>query len=301
MPIITVGMPVYNGEEFIRDALDSILSQTFPDFELIISDNASTDGMQKICREYAESDARIRYVRNPENIGAARNYNQVFRMARGKYFHWAAHDDAFRPEYLARCLEVLEKNPDLVLCFTQEVGIDERGNTLAERPYRLDTSLALPEDRFLELLKMHRGSPPIFGLMRADILRQTSLIGSYDGSDQVLLAELALHGRFRQIGENLFLHREHAGRSVHRHRGRHSVTVWFDTANAGKIVFPRWRWFWEYFRVIRKSPITLHQQWRCALHVLRWVRFRDNVEKMIEDIRIGSRSFAALLRYKLWS
>ena len=99
-PRVSIGLPVYNGENFLEFALDSILGQTFQDFELIISDNASTDATESICRRYAAKDSRIRYYRNPNNQGAAQNYNRVFALARGEYFKWAAHDDVCKPNYL---------------------------------------------------------------------------------------------------------------------------------------------------------------------------------------------------------
>ena len=127
MPRVSIGLPVYNGEKFIREAIDSIFSQTFEDFELIISDNGSTDRTQQICQAYAAQDLRIRYYRNKKNIGAARNYNLVFELASGEYFKWAAHDDLCAPEYLERCVEILDRDPDVVLCYPKTSIIDEHG------------------------------------------------------------------------------------------------------------------------------------------------------------------------------
>src|SRR4051794_3298661 len=92
-PKLSIGLPVYNGENFLAHAVDSILAQDFRDFELIISDNASTDRTAEICRGYAESDPRVRYVRFETNQGGSRNFCYVFELARGEYFKWAAHDD----------------------------------------------------------------------------------------------------------------------------------------------------------------------------------------------------------------
>jgi glycosyltransferase involved in cell wall biosynthesis len=126
-PKVSVGMPVFNGDRFIAETIDSILAQTFGDFELIISDNASTDGTEKICRQYADDDGRIRYVRNRENLGAAYNYNQTFHLSSGDYFKWACHDDLLRPEFLERCVEVLDRDPSAVLVYTDWAPIDETG------------------------------------------------------------------------------------------------------------------------------------------------------------------------------
>ena len=96
-PRVSIGLPVYNGDNYLAETLDSILAQTFTDFELIISDNGSTDRTEAICRRYAAQDHRVRYVRNPSNLGAARNYKRAFELARGEYFKWNGHDDPLAP------------------------------------------------------------------------------------------------------------------------------------------------------------------------------------------------------------
>ena len=107
LPQVSIGMPVYNGEKFIREALDSLLAQTFTDFELIISDNASMDGTEAICREYAERDQRIRYVRQAENRGPAANFRFVLDEAVGEYFMWAAADDVWTSRFIENCSQML--------------------------------------------------------------------------------------------------------------------------------------------------------------------------------------------------
>ena len=114
MPKVTIGMPVYNGERLIRKAIEALLNQTFRDFILVISDNASTDSTGEICVEYAKLDARIRYVRQPENRGAALNFGFVFDHARTEYFMWAACDDLRSEDFLEINLEFLETHPDFV-------------------------------------------------------------------------------------------------------------------------------------------------------------------------------------------
>ena len=109
-PRVSIGMPVYNGADHVAKAIQAILSQTFEDFELVISDNASSDGTDQICRRYAALDPRIRYCRNDHNLGAAANYNRVFELARAEYFKWAAHDDLYAPEYLERCVAELDSS-----------------------------------------------------------------------------------------------------------------------------------------------------------------------------------------------
>src|SRR5688572_7662493 len=123
-PKVSIGLPVYNGENYLSQALDSLLGQTYSDFELIISDNGSTDRTQEICRAYAIKDRRVRYFRSATNRGAAWNFNNVFALSSGKYFKWAAHDDICAPEFLERCLEVLECDPGIVVCFPKTMQMD---------------------------------------------------------------------------------------------------------------------------------------------------------------------------------
>ena len=133
-PKVSLGLPVYNGETFLAETLDSLLAQTFDDFELVISDNASTDDSQQICERYAALDPRVRYVRQVENRGAAWNFGEVFRLARGEYFKWCAHDDVCLPEFLAECVKVLDETPSVAWCMTGIEVIDRFGNPLDDVP-----------------------------------------------------------------------------------------------------------------------------------------------------------------------
>ena len=148
-PLVTIGLPVYNGGQFLATALDSLLGQTFTDFELIISDNASTDTTEEICREYARADARVRYRRSSENRGFTWNANRVVELAAGKFFRWAAHDDACLPTFLERCVETLRsESPSVVLAYPRSKVIDDAwcrplGTLGQARPPGFDTPQAL--------------------------------------------------------------------------------------------------------------------------------------------------------------
>src|SRR2546425_2550054 len=126
-PLVSIGLPVYNGENYVREAIESILDQGFADFELIISDNASTDRTGEICREWISRDSRVRYYKSEVNRGLAWNFNRVFELACGRYFLWVSHDDRVGEDYLSRCLEVLERYSGVVLCFSNSNYINETG------------------------------------------------------------------------------------------------------------------------------------------------------------------------------
>ncbi|MBE7415664.1 MAG: glycosyltransferase [Deltaproteobacteria bacterium] len=209
-PKISIGLPVYNAERYLRHSIESILGQTFSNFELVISDNASTDSTFDICAEYAARDRRIRLHRNARNLGAADNFNRVFRLSRAEYFKWAAYDDVCSPLLLERCLELLEDEPRVALCYPKTVLIDENGEEIG----KYDDSIHIPYARHHERLRNYLTkvnlANAVFGLMRSSVLRETKLLGKYFGADYVLLMEVLLRGRFHELPEHLFMRRDHA-------------------------------------------------------------------------------------------
>lgn len=206
-PRVSIGLPVYNGERFLKEALDSLLAQTYADFELTISDNASTDQTESICHAYEASDRRIRYYRNKENAGAAYNFNRVFELSHGEYFKWATADDVCSPELVARCLSVLDTTPTAVLVCAKTGFIDETG-TLVDR---YDPGWDLRDDSAHERLRyiIYAGHlvNPYYGLVRTSALSKTQLIRNYSGGDYCVLGELSLLGKFFEIPECLFFRR----------------------------------------------------------------------------------------------
>lgn len=275
-PTVTIGVPVYNGQNFLAEALDSVLAQTFTDFELVISDNASTDGTEAICRAYAEKDGRVRYYRSEVNYGASWNYNQTFQHARGKYFRWLAHDDLLMPDLLEKSVAVLEAHPDVVLCFTWVEDITSQGETIRIKKSGLGSNLPRPHQRFkgLSTIKPAFNCEEVFGLIRTDLLAKTKLIAPYSDSDRTLLADLGLYGPFYEIGEPLFQHRMHDKGSVVVYPDRQSRTSWFDTRKRGKLVFPSWRQLFELLGVIWTGPISLPEKLYCTAHMFTWIKRR---------------------------
>src|SRR3954467_10627446 len=157
MPRVSIGLPVYNGEKMIAGAVESLLAQTMTDFELVIVDNASTDGSQEICRALAARAPGVRYHRNDRNIGLAPNWNRAFELASAApYFKWAAHDDIHAPTFLERCLEVLDRDPPVVLATSKTDYIDADGNKIDRQPEPLPLDASDPLVRLQALLFSHR-------------------------------------------------------------------------------------------------------------------------------------------------
>ncbi len=282
-PKVSVGLPVCNGGKYLKKAIDSILTQTFKDFELIISDNASGDNTYKICKKYTYLDSRIRYVRSEINHGAAWNFNHVADLARGKYFKWMACDDICLPRFLECCLDVLDHNPQTVLCFPGTMDIDEKGRPRGEKKFEMKVADGKVHRRFRDLICINHSCFPIFGLMRTKALRQTCCIGPYVGSDRVLLAELSLQGRFVELKEKLFLHREHRHRSTRAMPNLQERISWFDPTKAGQLTYPNWRMFKEYIRCVDESDLALKNRIACLIQIMPWLK--NNYRSLFEDIR----------------
>jgi glycosyltransferase involved in cell wall biosynthesis len=276
IPHISVGIPVYNGQNFIAEAIESVLSQTYKDFELIISDNASTDETEVICRKYEQEDARIQYYRAPENRGASWNYNRVFELSQGDYFRWLAADDMLAPTLLEKSAFVLDSYPDVVLCFTWTRDIDASGEEIKIKPSTRDFAAQRPSERFysLSITVPWHNCEEVFGLIRWRVLESSNLIGPYTDSDRTLLAQLALYGPFYEIREPLFWHRIHEAGSVVVNPQTQQRAAWFDPTLRGKLIFPAWRQAYELFRVIGRSPIAVDEKINSYFKFARWVKRR---------------------------
>lgn len=261
-PHVTLGMPVHNGERYIRQAIDSVRSQTFEDFELVIADNASTDSTEAICREYVRTDSRIRYHRQARNLGAAQNFNFVFNQCRSPYFKWMAHDDLIEPTYLARCLDCFERGPEsLVLCYARRRLISPEGRPTfesSEGSTSRVTEGVKPGPSFRQLLKCQPDQFPmyVFGLIRTDALQRTRLIGRYPSADLVLVAEMRLLGPFGEVPEALFVQRRHApDHAWQARRSKSGEAQWYNpNATPGRQI-SSWHLFKEHVRGIATCPI----------------------------------------------
>ncbi|MCL4803575.1 MAG: glycosyltransferase family 2 protein [Anaerolineae bacterium] len=271
VPRVTIGLPIYNGQNYLAQTMDSILAQTYRDFEIIISDNASTDQTESICREYAARDERVHYYRNETNIGASANYNRVFELGQGAYFKWAAHDDLLAPTYLERCVEVLDRYPDVVLAYTQAKAIDDKGNIVKIYPGKHHFASPMPRERFYEFVLDPHPVVAVFGLMRREVLGRTRLIGKYSGSDRPLLSELSLLGKFYEVPEHLFFYRFHEEQSWGGNKSSQAQQAWYDPLRAGKITFPQWRLLREHLRSIERSPVGIKDRVSCYLYMGYWM------------------------------
>ena len=280
---VSIGLPVFNAERYLEQSLGSILGQSHRNFELIISDNASADATEAICRRYAALDVRVRYRRNPRNQGATFNFRQVVALSSGQYFLWAAHDDMFAPEYVERCVAFLEQNPDVVLCYSKSIEIDEQGQSLKRKDQILAADLPYPHQRFRELIRMDHNCQTMFGVMRASVLKRTSIHGDFPDSDRCMLAEVALYGKFHELPERLFFHRQHAQQVSRQYPSRQERMAELNPGRRFLIVLPHFRQFREYIHAIHRAPLDWKERLRCYFKMLYWLR--DNAPRLRRDLR----------------
>jgi glycosyltransferase involved in cell wall biosynthesis len=284
-PAVSIGLPVYNGENFLGEALHSLCCQSFTDCELIISDNASTDGTRAICESYAKVDGRIRYYRNHENIGVHRNWNRVFELSTGRYFKWAAHDDLYAVDFVEKCVSVLDSDPSVVLCYSKADFIDEMGQHLRSDTVHADATSAEPSTRFYNMIAVDHWCFQIFGVIRSAVLKATPLHADYFTTDRVLLAELSLHGRLYEIPEVLFHRRDHARASTRvALANKWSLLPSYNPAGMSQTRLLAVRRFWEYAAAVRRSSLPHADRMRCYASLARAGRAKvtDRLRRLAE-------------------
>jgi glycosyltransferase involved in cell wall biosynthesis len=263
-PLVSIGLPVYNGERFLAQALDSLLGQTLGDFELIVSDNASTDRTAELCQAYAARDARIRYVRQESNRGAVWNNNFVALQARGRYFKWASANDFCDLRLLEKCVAALRSDPGAVLCHGRTCIVDE--DTDERTPFADDVCAThpRPSERFKAVAGSLKLNNPVCGVIRLDVLRRTPLIPLYRDGDLVLTVELALRGRIVLLPEILLYRR--FGPQTWSMRLRPPDLQLFLYAHGAEPRFGRWRRRIDLVRAVLRAPIGASEKVRTLAH-----------------------------------
>lgn len=269
-PLVTIGIPVHNGERFLDRAVESVLAQTLGDFELLIADNASTDATAALCEAWARRDARVRWWRQPRNIGAPRNWNDLVHQARGRYFKWASANDRCAPTLLERCVATLEAEPSLVLCHGLTRLVDEDG--APQGVFRGDLSIEDPSParRFETACLRLSLNNAMCGVIRTPVLRGTRLDRLYPAGDMVLMAELALRGGFRLLDEVL-LDRCQGPSTFTALRTPLQIQQLHDPQATRALVCLHWRRHVDRLRCIAEAPLPWSERMRAAGLALRMI------------------------------
>jgi len=284
-PRLGIGLPVYNGATYLAEAVEALLGQTYEDFELIISDNASTDATEDICRQYAAQDHRIRYVRQPRNIGGQFNHNVVFEYCRSELFKWAADDDLYGRDLVERCVAALDEHPDVVLAHSWTAVINSGGEVVQAIEYPLATSSVAAPVRFRSML-FDDGGDDDYGVIRTEVLRRIPPYDSYHRSDRTLMAELALHGRFYQVPAWLYFRRHHEASLEGTARTiRQKSTAWDPRRANHSTARLLGEYMLGYVRAIAQAPLPVSEKAACYRHLMAWMG--DRAMRRTAASRIG--------------
>jgi len=277
VPRLSIGLPVYNGEDFLAESLDSLLGQTYEDFELIISDNASTDETADICRGYAKQDSRIRYVRQPHNLVCAPNHNVLVQYARGELFKWVSHDDLYGRELIERAIEALDEYPQVVLANCWTAMIDSSRTVTKAVRYTLDTESPRAPERFRSML-FEKGGDDDGGVIRMEMLRRIRPYDSYYHSDRTLVTEMALQGPFYHVPDWLYFRRDHPKASIRAFTTARTNCTNLDPRRADRLRHPVVRLLGEYVlayvTMIQRAPLSAADKRECYRHLVSWATSR---------------------------
>jgi glycosyltransferase involved in cell wall biosynthesis len=281
-PILSIGMPVYNAERWLADGIESMQRQTFADFELVISDNASTDSSLEIARRYADADKRIRILRQPRNIGANGNYSAVLADARGDLFKWASVNDLCAPEFLRRCVESLQADPDAVLACPRTILFENTPSDGAHYDHDFALLSQNPVRRFIDLLNQIQLNNAMNGVIRREALTRVLGMGTFRSADYLLMAELALCGKFLLIDEPMFLRRMSAEASTLM-RGKLEAEKHLDPRAKRPRLWQHWRYHLRLLRIACRLPPFGFASWGTidfALRRIVWSR-----RELADDVR----------------
>jgi glycosyltransferase involved in cell wall biosynthesis len=287
MPTVSIAVPTYNSERYIAQSLESLLGQTFADFELVISDNASTDGTQRICEEFAARDQRVRYVRRSENIGGPGNFCHVFSLCSGKYHKWSTSDDYWDKTFLAKAVAILDARPDVVLCYPKTRLIDAAGETIADYDDDLDLQQQSPSARFIQLLKAIELCNAHLGLIRRSAMLATRLIGPELGSDVHFLAELALSGKFELLPERLFFRRFHEHSSSWNRADAEHQRKYYDPRGSSRGGLQTWKKYRRLVSAAWRARVGIGEKRSLGVHLSKLIAW--NRHELLRELAAVAR------------
>lgn len=294
VPILTIGLPAYNAAATIGPSIESLLAQTFGEFELLVSDNASTDGTREVVEAYVRADPRVRYLRQSENIGANGNYSHLVRVARGEFFKWAASSDLCAPTFVEKCVTALATRPDAVLAVPRTCTFVGDPSTAKRYDHDIEIIDATPSARLRALNSSLRLNNVLNGVVRLDALRRTRLIEPYYGADIVLVGHLALLGKILLVDEPLFFRRMEVSAATALQdpvacRRHHYPRL------SARVLFQDWKRQYGWLRAGAATPMSFAEKMRVLSYLTQmcvWERRKlwDNVQQAFDYLFRGKRT-----------
>ncbi len=278
---VSIGMPVYNASAYLRTALDGVLSQTFKHFELVLADNASTDDSASICEEYAGRDPRIRFYRNPVNIGANGNFTYTLKLARYNYFMWTSSNDYIAPTYIEKAVAMLDARPDVVLCVARPRYFADDIDKFQEVEDPMDIGMNSPIERFRTLLQRVTINNAMHGLIRTEALRATMPLESYSSSDNVMIAQLSLAGKFVQLPEPLFYRRFEQAAATELMTPE-ELRHFYAPGRRSPMRFQVWKLHAGFWSLLSRARLSLGDRFELAVYLAKMMYWDG--PKLIRDI-----------------
>ena len=260
-PRISIGMPLYNREKYVAASIEAHLNQTYGDFELIITDNASTDRGPEICKAYAAKDPRVKYFLNPENLGATGNFGRCFELSTGEFFRWTPSDDLVSPNLLERAVQILDSDASVFVAYPRTKLIDADGNITGDFEEGLHLMQERPSERWKGVSQKLRLGNLHYGLCRMDKMRRTGLLRNYMGGDFPLISEMSLYGKFCEIPDAFFYRRMHEEASSAM-KDQKDVMAFFDPKKRDKLFLYNWVHLGANLKSVTRSPISLSEKLR---------------------------------------
>jgi glycosyltransferase involved in cell wall biosynthesis len=283
VPQVSIAIPTYNCERYIAQSIESLLGQTYGDFELIISDNASTDGTREICERFVAMDRRVRYVRREDNVGGPANFRNVFAQCSGPYHKWSTADDYWHPQFLAEAVAVLDRHPDVVLCYPRTTLVDAEGRRIEDYEDNLELADESPRERFRALYRRIGLCNAHLGLLRRDAMSRTRLIAGHLASDVDFLAEMALQGKFRLLPDIRFYRRFHPTSSSWQRADSQHQVAYYDPARKLNHGIETWRRFAFQFGSIMRGPLGWTDKLALYGDLARGMRYQRDV--LFDELR----------------
>jgi glycosyltransferase involved in cell wall biosynthesis len=294
-PLVTVGVPVFNGERFLAKALGSVEGQNFADFEVVVLDNASTDRTGEIVEQFAKRDHRFKYFRNETNIGLFPNFNRCLGLASGKYFMWLAHDDYLHPDYLKRAVAALEEKPEAVLFHTRITVVDDEERAVGSTSSAPGLDNENISKRFDALVCEPTFALEIFGLIRREQLLKATPMESFLGSDRVVTCRLSLNGPFLSCDDALFFNRDHPNRSCRQ--DRRILQKEGEPSWGLRLLSPRSLVYCGFVRALYDADLPTSTKWSCAKSLVRWwFVHRNGINLLIDNFSYRLPAVVAVVR-----
>ena len=219
-PLVTLGVAAYNEQHYLRESLENLLAQTYSTLEILIGDNGSTDGTAAICAEFAAKDKRISLIRHEKNIGQNANFNALARAATGTYFCWISGHDLLDPDFVEKCVAVLESDPHIVVACPKTIYMKMNGEKTAEKPRHFDIRTMNAQQRFRETM-WRVDCNYVYGMFRHDVMLETNIFQFIPATDRVFLSQMAIRGTFTPVATCKYYRDNRGGRQTEiekRHR-----------------------------------------------------------------------------------